>query len=242
MRKSLACWPFCWPASACTGTTPGGRQWAADQPPPLATNTRPAAGTTELDPMKLPPAQTRVSADDIDVDNYQDSLRKLESETKVESGPSVRRSSAARRNRLTMPRSPPDRGLFMRTLTALLFLAAPAAAGDPKLVVKPDAFETLVNPNCSHCVDEAKRRQGRAEGRDDPVLMWTRGKYDGGAIPVRFFLNPYRVISDSYGRVRLRPGRRVRPRVRRVRSTSGSTAGGTASWSCGTRTARSTRA
>src|SRR5919112_1520091 len=95
-----------------------------------------------------------------------------------------------------MPRSPPDRGLFMRTLPALLVLAA--AAADPKLVVKPDAFETLVNPNCSHCVDEAKRRKDDLKDTD-PVLVWTRGKYDGGAIPVRFFLNPYRVISDTYG-------------------------------------------
>jgi len=73
-------------AVGCTGTTPGGREWAADpdKPPPLAGNTRPAAGTTDLDPVKLPPAQTRVSADDIDADNYQDSLRKLESETKFE--------------------------------------------------------------------------------------------------------------------------------------------------------------
>jgi len=86
----------------------------------------------------------------------------------------------------------------MRTLTALLVLAAAAAVGDPKLVVKPDAFNTLVNPNCSHCVDEAKRRQDELKD-SDPVLMWTRGKYDGGAVPIRFFLNPYRVISDTYG-------------------------------------------
>jgi hypothetical protein len=31
------------------------------------------------------------------------------------------------------------------------------------------------------------------------VLSWIRGYSDGGAIPYRFFLNPYRVISDSYG-------------------------------------------
>jgi hypothetical protein len=86
----------------------------------------------------------------------------------------------------------------MRTLTALLVLAAAAVAADPKLVVKPDAFNTLVNPNCSHCVDEAKRRKDELKDTD-PVLMWTRGKYDGGAIPIRFFLNPYRVISDTYG-------------------------------------------
>src|SRR5262249_37674085 len=86
----------------------------------------------------------------------------------------------------------------MRTLTILLLAAAAASPADPKLVVKPDAFETLVNPNCSHCVDEAKRRKDELKDTD-PALMWTRGKYDGGAIPIRFFLNPYRVISDTYG-------------------------------------------
>jgi hypothetical protein len=63
--------------------------------------------------------------------------------------------------------------------------------------IKPDAFTTLVNPNCSHCVDEAKRRADLRD--DDRALCWTRGKYDGGAIPMRFFLAPYRVISDTYG-------------------------------------------
>ncbi|HEV3003598.1 MAG TPA: DUF3179 domain-containing (seleno)protein, partial [Pirellulales bacterium] len=71
-------------------------------------------------------------------------------------------------------------------------------AGKVKQVFKPDAFQTLVNPNCSHCVDEAKRRAGELRG-DDRVLAWIRGKYDGGAIPMRFFLAPYRVISDTYG-------------------------------------------
>lgn len=85
----------------------------------------------------------------------------------------------------------------MRALTILL-LAAAIASADPKLIVKPDAFETLVNPNCSHCIDEAKRRKDELKDTD-PVLMWTRGKYDGGAIPIRFFLNSYRVISDTYG-------------------------------------------
>jgi hypothetical protein len=72
-------------AIGCTGTTPGGRQWAADpdKPPPLQTKSS-SGGTTDVDPVKLSPAQTRVSADDIDEQNYQDSLRKLESETKVE--------------------------------------------------------------------------------------------------------------------------------------------------------------
>ena len=86
----------------------------------------------------------------------------------------------------------------MRTVSLLLVAAVAASAADPKLVAKPDAFETLVNPNCSHCIDEAKRRKDELKDTD-PVLMWTRGKYDGGAIPDPLFLNPYRVISDTYG-------------------------------------------
>lgn len=70
-------------AVGCTTTT-ADRQWTADEPPPLATNTRPVASVTELDPTKLPPAQTRVSADDIDDQNYHDQARKLESELKVQ--------------------------------------------------------------------------------------------------------------------------------------------------------------
>jgi hypothetical protein len=81
-----------------------------------------------------------------------------------------------------------------------LFVLAPfaRAADGPTFVVKPDAFPTLVNPQCSHCVDEARRRAADLKA-DDPVLCWSRGYSDGGVIPVRFFLNPYRVISDSYG-------------------------------------------
>jgi hypothetical protein len=84
---------------------------------------------------------------------------------------------------------------------AAFLLAAFCAAQPPpdaNLLSRPDAFQTLVNPNCSHCIDEAKRRSGELRV-DDPVLCWTRGKYDGGAIPIRFFLASYRVISDTYG-------------------------------------------
>jgi hypothetical protein len=89
-----------------------------------------------------------------------------------------------------------------RVIFFLPFILAPVASAedskDAKIIVKPDAFQTLVNPQCSHCKDEAKRRA--AELRDDDrVLSWTRGYSDGGAIPMRFFLSPYRVISDSYG-------------------------------------------
>jgi hypothetical protein len=67
-----------------------------------------------------------------------------------------------------------------------------------RLLGEPDAFRTLVNPQCSHCRDEAKRRAGELRD-DDRVLCWIRGYSDGGAIPIRFFLNSYRVISDTYG-------------------------------------------
>jgi len=80
----------------------------------------------------------------------------------------------------------------------LALMAPQVFAAEPELLAKPDAFQTLVNPDCSHCVDEAKSRAGELRD-DDPVLAWTRGKYAGGAIPIRFFLNPYRVISDTYG-------------------------------------------
>lgn len=73
-----------------------------------------------------------------------------------------------------------------------------AAGDEPPVIARPDAFETLVNPMCSHCRDEAKRRADELKPADR-VLCWTRGYSEGGAIPMRFFLNAYRVISDSYG-------------------------------------------
>jgi hypothetical protein len=81
-------------------------------------------------------------------------------------------------------------------------LSSVCLAGDPPrkstVVAAPEAFKTLVNPACSHCRDEAKRRAADLRP-EDRILAWTRGYSDGGAIPVRFFLAPYRVISDSYG-------------------------------------------
>src|SRR4051812_47483937 len=83
-----------------------------------------------------------------------------------------------------------------------LLATTPGMADEPRglsrLLGEPAAFPTLVNPQCSHCRDEAKRRASELRD-DDRVLCWIRGYSDGGAIPIRFFLNPYRVISDSYG-------------------------------------------
>jgi hypothetical protein len=94
-------------------------------------------------------------------------------------------------------------GPSMRTTIALaLLIVSSTHAGEPAapppFVEKPGAFETLVNPACSHCRDEAKRRASDLKP-GDRVLSWTRGYSDGGVIPYRFFLAPYRVISDSYG-------------------------------------------
>lgn len=94
----------------------------------------------------------------------------------------------------------------MRPLTLALFvlplMAGAGLAGDPlagpPVVARPGLFDTLVNPACSHCRDEAKRRAADLKP-GDRVLAWTRGYSDGGAVPFRFFLNAYRVISDSYG-------------------------------------------
>jgi hypothetical protein len=90
------------------------------------------------------------------------------------------------------------RFLYCLVLATARLAGSARGADDSTLIVKPEAFETLVNPNCSHCRDEAKRR-ARELRDDDRVLCWIRGYSDGGAIPFRFFLNAYRVISDSYG-------------------------------------------
>jgi hypothetical protein len=84
-------------------------------------------------------------------------------------------------------------GLFLT-----VFGFGPGSGDEPKTLFRPEMFETLINPACSHCVDESRRKVGELRD-DDRVLCWIRGKYDGGAIPYRWFLVPYRVISDTYG-------------------------------------------
>jgi hypothetical protein len=94
-----------------------------------------------------------------------------------------------------------------RALFLMVFLAATAAwaaepAKEPPVIAKPEAFETLVHPNCSHCLVEAKRRKDELRS-DDRVLCWIQVQTDGyindGAIPLRFFLNTYRILDDGWG-------------------------------------------
>jgi hypothetical protein len=70
------------------------------------------------------------------------------------------------------------------------------------VVDRPNAFETLLHPNCSHCQIENVRRKDELRS-DDRVLCWLQVQADGyvndGAIPFRFFLNKYRVLSDGWG-------------------------------------------
>ncbi len=87
--------------------------------------------------------------------------------------------------------------LAMSLLLAVLS-SDPADAKGSSTQFRPEMFETLINPACSHCIDESRRMAGALRD-DDRVLSWIRGKYDGGAIPYRWFLVPYRVISDTYG-------------------------------------------
>ena len=66
------------------------------------------------------------------------------------------------------------------------------------LLPRPDLFETLVNPNCSHLVDEVQRRPNDLMP-EERVLAWIRGYSEGGGIPHRLFFSKYPVISDTYG-------------------------------------------
>ena len=97
-----------------------------------------------------------------------------------------------------MDRSPWEFGPRRRREAFAALAAAPADGTEPRSFFKHEMFETLVNPACSHCVDESRRKAGDLRD-DDRVLGWVRGEYGGGAIPYRWFLVPYRVISDSYG-------------------------------------------
>ncbi len=90
---------------------------------------------------------------------------------------------------------------------AIVLMGSVAAWADerakaPALIAKPDAFQTLLGPDCSHCRVEADRRKGDLRA-DDRVLCWIQVQTDGyindGAVPIRFFLSKYRVLHDGWG-------------------------------------------
>lgn len=91
-------------------------------------------------------------------------------------------------------------------IAGMVFLAGLGRAEDaltePSLLAQPTAYETLLHPNCSHCQIENVRRKSELRP-DDRVLCWLQVPFDDyindGAIPIRFFLNKYRVLSDGWG-------------------------------------------
>jgi hypothetical protein len=94
------------------------------------------------------------------------------------------------------------RALFLMVSLAVTVAWAAEPPKEAPVVAKPDAFETLVHPNCSHCLVEAKRRKDDLRS-DDRVLCWIQVQTDGyindGAVPLRFFLNTYRILDDGWG-------------------------------------------
>jgi Protein of unknown function (DUF3179) len=96
---------------------------------------------------------------------------------------------------------------MQRALFLIVSLAAAASWADappaaPPLIAKPNAFDALLHPNCSHCVIEGKRREADLRP-DDRVLSWMQVQADGyindGAIPLRFFLSTHRILDDGWG-------------------------------------------
>jgi hypothetical protein len=92
--------------------------------------------------------------------------------------------------------------LFLMVCLPVTAAWAAEPAKGPTLVAKPEAFKTLLSPDCSHCKIENLRRKDELRA-DDRVLCWRQRFVDGytndGAIPIRFFLNTYRVLSDGWG-------------------------------------------
>ena len=94
---------------------------------------------------------------------------------------------------------------WFRSLSILLLAVTAASAkqlGQDDLILKPDAFQPVVHPNCSHCSVEAGRRKNELRA-DDRVLCWIQVLADGyindGVIPLRFFLATHRILDDGWG-------------------------------------------
>src|SRR5215467_10236358 len=101
-------------------------------------------------------------------------------------------------------RIPSSSPMMRHALFAMFCLAAAIelAQAEPPVLERPNAFETLLHPNCSHCQVESIRRKDELRS-EDRVLAWLQVQADGyindGVIPIRFFLNTYRVLSDGWG-------------------------------------------
>lgn len=91
----------------------------------------------------------------------------------------------------------------MRLAICLIFLSSfklhhEVLGVDPgyQITPLPRIVEPLTEPACSYCIEQNEKGFIRS---NDAVLAWTRGAHNGGAFPLRYFLNKYRVLNDTYG-------------------------------------------
>lgn len=87
-------------------------------------------------------------------------------------------------------------GIFVAI--AGLFFCSPLAGQEleKKGIDVTKVFKPLTEPPCTYCIEQHEK--GLING-NDPVLAWTRAAHNGGAFPLRYFINKYRVINDTYG-------------------------------------------
>src|SRR5262245_10956617 len=92
--------------------------------------------------------------------------------------------------------------LTLLTFTAIVASAVAQPTKAPTVIAKPDAFQPLEHPDCSHCRVEHDRRKDELRA-DDRVVCWLQVATDGyindGAVPFRFFLTSYRILNDGWG-------------------------------------------
>ncbi len=126
-----------------------------------------------------------------------------------------------------------QRALFLiLSLAATTGWAAEPSIGPP-VIAKPEAFEAILHPNCSHCLIEAERRKDELRS-NDPVLCWLQVQADGyindGAVPLRFFLSRHRILDDGWGLFVYDPDAGFGTGLLQAAAHIGFTAGGTESW------------
>src|SRR5262249_55205104 len=92
--------------------------------------------------------------------------------------------------------------LTLLAFTAIVASAVAQPTKAPTVIAKPDAFQPLEHPDCSHCIVAQNRRKDELRA-DDRVACWLRVHTDcymhRGAVPVRFFLSRYRILNDGWG-------------------------------------------